>query len=84
MIVCRIVMVISRLTVLGSLVWFFRGIISRFSYSVKPAIVVIIGHFLICAKFHEFSQKYQNCAEKSKSATRRKLSALVIVLSVYA
>jgi len=34
--------------------------------SLKPAIVLIIGHFLTSAKFRKISRQYQNFAEKGK------------------
>jgi len=55
--------------------------------SLKPTIVLIIGHFLTSVKFHEIPQQCQNSVEKGKfcslarnSVARGKLWALVIML----
>jgi len=55
--------------------------------SLKPTIVLIIGHFLTCVKFREILRQYQNSVEMGKfrgsaqnSAARRKLWALAMML----
>jgi len=57
---------------------FLRDIVS-----LKPTIVLIIGHFLTTVKFREIPRQYQNSAKKGKlscsarnSAAREKLCSM--------
>jgi len=82
-VLCTMV-IISRDAVLGSSLIFFRDIVS-----LKPTIVLIIGHFLTSVKFCKILRQYRNSAEKGKlhgsarnSAVSGKLWALVIVNAI--